>query len=191
MNARAANTLRDTSAAPAVSAWRHARAIALLPFMNTVVIPTAILLSTDEGAALPLAAAIAAALVGAVLLVAGVTLVVHSIRLFVRGAQGTLAPWDPSSALLTDGAYGYLRNPMKAGLFLVLLAEAVLLRSPPLLVWFGVFAAANVVYIRVSEEPALRERFGSAYERYCESVPRWLPHPRSVLARRGRQGASE
>jgi protein-S-isoprenylcysteine O-methyltransferase Ste14 len=64
---------------------------------------------------------------------------------------------------------------MKAGLFLVLFAEAVLLRSPPLFVWFAVFALVNAVYIRISEEPGLRARFGIAYERYCARVPRWVP----------------
>jgi protein-S-isoprenylcysteine O-methyltransferase Ste14 len=70
---------------------------------------------------------------------------------------------------------------MKAGLFLVLLAEAVLLRSPPLLAWFALFVAVNAVYIRVSEEPGLRARFGTAYDEYCARVPRWLP---SVATRR-------
>jgi protein-S-isoprenylcysteine O-methyltransferase Ste14 len=191
MSARAANTLRDPSAARAVSPWRHARAIALLPFVNTVVIPAAILASTDEGADFSGSPAIAALVIGAALLAAGVALVAHSIRLFVRDGQGTLAPWDPTTALVADGAYRHLRNPMKAGLFLVLIAEAILLRSLPLLGWFVTFAVANVVYIRVSEEPALRRRFGAAYERYCENVPRWLPRTAGLLARRGKHGGFE
>jgi protein-S-isoprenylcysteine O-methyltransferase Ste14 len=28
------------------------------------------------------------------------------------------------------------------------------------------------------EEPALRRRFGAAYETYLRHVPRWLPGPR-------------
>jgi protein-S-isoprenylcysteine O-methyltransferase Ste14 len=67
-------------------------------------------------------------------------------------------------------------------LFLVLLAEAVLLRSPPLLGWLAVFAIVNAIYIRVSEEPGLRVRFGTTYDEYCARVPRWLPRvaaPRS------------
>ena len=56
---------------------------------------------------------------------AGLWLVVHSIRLFVRLGSGTLAPWDPTQALVTDGAYRYSRNPMKGGLFLILAGEAL------------------------------------------------------------------
>lgn len=33
---------------------------------------------------------------------------------------------------------------------------------------------ARWVVVRV-EEPELRERFGAAYESYCERVPRWVP----------------
>ena len=191
MSARTANTVRAADAARTVSAWRHVRAIALLPVMNTIVIPTAIVVFTDGLAKLSHGISITALLIGAVLLASGATLVVHAIRLFVRAGCGTLAPWDPAVALLIAGVYRYMRNPMKAGLFLILLAEAVLLRSLPLLAWFAVFAAVNVVYIRVSEEPGLRKRFGAAYERYCESVPRWLPRPHSILPSRDRHGARE
>jgi protein-S-isoprenylcysteine O-methyltransferase Ste14 len=89
--------------------------------------------------------------------------------------QGTLAPWDPTAALVVRGAYRHLRNPMKAGLFLLLSGEAVVFRSLPLLGWFAVFALANVAYIRLFEEPGLRKRFGAAYGHYCARVPRWLP----------------
>ena len=33
---------------------------------------------------------------------------------------------------------------------------------------------AQWVVVRV-EEPELRERFGEAYESYCQRVPRWIP----------------
>lgn len=189
--ADAAQPTRERVAARSVTGWRHARAIALLPFTNTVVIPAAILLWT-RGADLLASTSHAAAIVpGAVLLSAGVALVAHSIRLFVHDGQGTLAPWDPTRELVTRGAYRYLRNPMKAGLFLVLLGEAVLLRSLPLLSWFAAFAAVNVAYIRVIEEPGLRKRFGPAYDHYSAMVPRWLPRLRSVAAAVDGQGGSE
>jgi protein-S-isoprenylcysteine O-methyltransferase Ste14 len=175
-----------------VTAWQHVRAVALLPFVNTVVIPAAILASTGGSGAAdlgrPADAAVLAA--GCALLLAGIALAAHSIRLFVRDGHGTLAPWDPTSALVTQGAYRYLRNPMKVGLFLILLAEAVLLRSLPLLGWFAAFAVANAVYIRVSEEQGLRKRFGLPYERYCARVPRWLPKLRLRRSRDLQRGAA-
>ena len=165
----------ENAAARSVTVWRHVRAIALLPFMNTVVIPAAILLvASRSGFAYHRTAATALALGGAIV-AAGVALAGHSIRQFVRDGRGTLAPWDPTATLVTSGVYRYIRNPMKAGLFLILLGEAAMLGSPPLLAWFAVFVTANVAYIRWSEEPGLRKRFGGAYERYCARVPRWVP----------------
>jgi protein-S-isoprenylcysteine O-methyltransferase Ste14 len=156
-------------------AWRHVRAIALLPFMNTVVIPSILL---ESWPALPLergTAAVAVTAIGLVLVAAGAALVVHSVRLFVRLGRGTLAPWDPTRALVAAGAYRYTRNPMKAGLFLVLAGEALATRSAALAVWLGAFALANMVYIRLHEEPGLERRFGERYREYCARVPRWLP----------------
>jgi protein-S-isoprenylcysteine O-methyltransferase Ste14 len=64
---------------------------------------------------------------------------------------------------------------MKAGLFLILIGESVSLHSTALACWAAIFMLANVVYIRLSEEPGLRARFGSHYSDYCASVPRWWP----------------
>jgi protein-S-isoprenylcysteine O-methyltransferase Ste14 len=161
-----------------ISFGRHVRAIALLPFMNTVVIPAALLAAASDSLAhVELRGALAAAstVAGAALLAAGVALTAHSVALFVRRGRGTLAPWDPARTLLTAGAYRHCRNPLKAGLFTILAAEALLLRSPVLLVWFACFASANALYIRVWEEPDLARRFGESYRAYCAAVPRWWP----------------
>jgi protein-S-isoprenylcysteine O-methyltransferase Ste14 len=164
-----------------VSPARHVRAIALLPFMNTVLIPSVLLalwppsLRTDT-------AGLALLLTGTVLLLCGAALVVHSVRLFVQLGRGTLAPWDPTQELVDRGAYRYSRNPMKGGLFLVLAGEALALQSPALATWLACFALVNVVYIRVHEEPGLTRRFGDRYRNYCARVPRWLPKLRTRTA---------
>jgi len=57
----------------------------------------------------------------------------------------------------------------------VLLGEAVLLGSFPLLLWFGSRSvlAVNAVYLPLVEEPGLSRRFGEDYESYRTHVPRW------------------
>jgi protein-S-isoprenylcysteine O-methyltransferase Ste14 len=166
-----------------VTARDHVRAVLLLPFVNTVVVPGAILASA-HGQAAPdwptNVASAACAAVAAALLLGGAALAAHCILRFARSGNGTLAPWDPPQALVIDGAYGYMRNPMKAGLLLILLGEAMLWRSLPLLAWFVAFALANVIYIRMHEEPGLRRRFGARYRDYCAVVPRWRPRCSSV-----------
>jgi protein-S-isoprenylcysteine O-methyltransferase Ste14 len=164
------------SSAP-VSPWRHVRAVALLPVMNTVIVPSILLLVSPAPADWPIGATVA----GAALVAAGATLVTHCVRLFIRLGAGTLAPWDPTRELVAGGAYRYSRNPMKAGLFLVLAGEALATGSAALTAWFVCFALVNVLYIRVHEEPGLVKRFGASYRAYCERVPRWWPTPRTVI----------
>jgi protein-S-isoprenylcysteine O-methyltransferase Ste14 len=76
------------------------------------------------------------------------------------------------------GPYRHMRNPMIAGVLLVLLAEAAAFRSWPLLGWAAVFLALNTAYFILSEEPGLERRFGDAYRRYKAAVPRWTPRRR-------------
>jgi protein-S-isoprenylcysteine O-methyltransferase Ste14 len=41
--------------------------------------------------------------------------------------------------------------------------------------WAVTFAAMNLVYIPLLEEPMLKERFDGEYEEYCRHVPRLFP----------------
>jgi len=67
---------------------------------------------------------------------------------------------------------------MISGVFLVLLGEAVLAVSLPLLGWSAVFVFVNAVYIPLFEEPGLVMRFGNDYLTYQQNVPRWIPRLR-------------
>jgi len=153
------------------------RAILILPGSVLVVIPAGILLLTRSTALSwelsgPLRPQFWLALP---LMVGGLLLMVGTVTLFARIGQGTPAPWDPPRALVVRGVYRRVRNPMISGVICVLLAEALLLRSPPLLAWAAVFIAANMVYIPNFEEPGLERRFGEPYRLYKAHVPRWLP----------------
>jgi protein-S-isoprenylcysteine O-methyltransferase Ste14 len=156
-----------------MSLGRHALAIGLLPVVVTLVVPAAILLRDR-----PVEVRWALALPGGVLIAAGLALVVWTIALFGTVGKGTLAPWDPTSRLVVRGPYQHVRNPMISGVLGILLGEAVLLGSVPLLVWFGLVLAVNAVYMPLVEEPGLRRRFGEDYETYKANVPRWVPRLR-------------
>jgi protein-S-isoprenylcysteine O-methyltransferase Ste14 len=105
--------------------------------------------------------------------------VAWTVSLLERIGKGTLAPWDPTSRLVVSGPYRYVRNPMISGVLAVILGEAALFGSLPLLVWFGVVFAVNAVYFPLVEEPGLRRRFGEEYDAYRANVPRWLPRLRA------------
>lgn len=173
-----------------VTFFSHVRAVMLLPFMNTVIIPSILLLLFRDAAigSRPLAVESTAAFASSLVMAGGLVLVVRSVGLFFRLGKGTLAPWDPTRVLITEDVYRFSRNPMKAGLFLILIGECILLRSTALAVWTGCFIVANVAYIRWFEEKGLAARFGSAYSDYCRRVPRWFGQaPTRQIAGRSRE----
>ncbi len=92
----------------------------------------------------------------------------------VRG-RGTPAPIDPPKHLVVSGLYRYLRNPMYAGLLLVLLGEAVFFQARVLFGYVAVVFSMFYLFVLLYEEPTLRKQFGQSYERYCRAVPRWIP----------------
>ncbi|MCO5975848.1 methyltransferase family protein [Ideonella oryzae] len=111
----------------------------------------------------------------ALLVLAGLACDLSGLWRFLR-ARTTINPLRPqnSSALVTGGIYRLTRNPMYLGLALLLSAWAVHLQTA----WPWAGPLAFVAYITrfqiLPEERALRARFGSDYQAYCERVRRWL-----------------
>src|SRR5262249_3416075 len=87
----------------------------------------------------------------------------------------TLAPWDPTRKLVAVGPYRYVRNPMISGVFIMLLALALIWGSGVVGVWALLFFAVNHTYFILSEEPGLERRFGDSFRRYKANVARWIP----------------
>jgi protein-S-isoprenylcysteine O-methyltransferase Ste14 len=152
-----------------------------VPVAGAVVVPGVILAGSGWGdvgwglggvpAALPVALGLVAGL-------AGLTLIWRTILLLARLGNGTLAPWDPTTKLVVAGPYRYVRNPMIAGVALVLAGEAAIFGSLPLFVWTGLFCAVNALWFPLVEEPRLAQRFGDDYREYTRNVPRWFPRRR-------------
>ena len=156
---------------------RHLVAIALLPFVVTVVVPWWLISRTrfvppwPEGSALQMAGRIG----GALVLLAGLSLFTWCVLLFARVGQGTLAPWDPTRRLVAVGPYRYMRNPMITGVATILAGEALLAGSRSIALWLALFVVVNHLYFLAVEEPGLARRFGAEYEAYRRHVPRWIP----------------
>ena len=160
-----------------MSAWRHLRAIALLPGTVTILVPALILIGggADVGWGLDGALVALPVLAGLLLIAGGLALWTWTVRLFARIGRGTLAPWDPTRRLVVAGPYRHVRNPMITAVLAVLLGEACLFGSIGLLVWFAAFLAVNHGFFLVVEEPGLERRFGDEYRAYKSNVPRWIP----------------
>ena len=114
-------------------------------------------------------------LLGLLCIGVGAVLLATCIWEFARSGRGTLAPIDPPRELVVRGLYRYVRNPMYLSVTTIVLGEVLLTRSRGLLAYWAIwFAAVNLLVIGY-EEPTLRQKFGASYERYSQTVGRWLP----------------
>jgi protein-S-isoprenylcysteine O-methyltransferase Ste14 len=159
-----------------MSRWRHIRAIVLLPGTVAVLVP-AVILASGEGFDIGWGAA-----VGLPLIAVGLAVWLWTVQLFARIGKGTLAPWDPTRRLVVRGPYRHVRNPMISGVLAVLVGEAAVLGSLPLLAWFLAFFCLNAIYMPLVEERSLERRFGADYLVYKRNVPRWIPRLRPWAA---------
>lgn len=114
-------------------------------------------------------------LIGTGLLLVGTLIYMVCVLEFAARGRGTPAPIDPPRALVISGLYRYVRNPMYLGVLCVVLGWTALTASPALLVYSAILWTAFQLFITLYEEPALRRRFGEAYDRYCRDVRRWIP----------------
>jgi protein-S-isoprenylcysteine O-methyltransferase Ste14 len=104
------------------------------------------------------------AVVGLILAATGMTLVLLSIHVFGQA---------PSDQPVLEGPYRFSRNPQWVGLFLVLLGLAISAKS-----WLMVMIVLLIgltYHIQIlAEEKLCRAQYGDTYERYLQTVPRYL-----------------
>ena len=112
---------------------------------------------------------------GIVLLACGGVLALTCIGLFVVRGRGTPAPFDPPRVFVAVGPYTLVRNPMYVGGWLMLAGLGLWLRSPAIVLFSTLWLAAAHLFVVMYEERTLRKTFDGSYERYVQTVPRWLP----------------
>jgi protein-S-isoprenylcysteine O-methyltransferase Ste14 len=93
-----------------------------------------------------------------------------------RRAKTTVNPMRPetTSSLVSSGVYRISRNPMYAGLLIVLVAWAVFLSSAWALLGPLLFMLYMNRFQIAPEERVLSEIFGARYADYKAGVRRWL-----------------
>lgn len=110
---------------------------------------------------------------GRILCGAAIGVVLYCNVLFKR-AGTNIAPWKPSSALLTTGIYSFTRNPIYLS-FVLLCAGIGLLRANAwLLLAAPGLAIALQKLVIAREEAYLEGKFGEEYRRYKSMVRRWI-----------------
>src|SRR5829696_6073793 len=117
-------------------------------------------------------------LAGAVLVAAGVIVLVAAFVRFVGEGAGTPAPAAPTEHLVVGGLYRHVRNPMYVAVAATIIGQAALLGRPALLLYALAFMAIVAAFVHGYEEPVLSERFGADYEAYRRNVRAWWPRLR-------------
>ena len=110
---------------------------------------------------------------GAVILLVGLTIASSAIRTFRRHRTTTL-PTRPAAALVRDGPFRFTRNPMYLSLGISYAGLALMMDSLwGLLLLIPVVLAVNF-YVIVREEKYLTREFGDEYRSYMAKVRRWV-----------------
>ena len=115
---------------------------------------------------------------GAVLIAAGLAVLVQAFVRFVVEGIGTPAPVAPTEHLVVGGLYRHVRNPMYMAVTAIIVGQALVLGRPALLLYAAAFVAVTAAFARWFEEPDLRQRFGAEYDAYRRAVPGWWPRRR-------------
>jgi protein-S-isoprenylcysteine O-methyltransferase Ste14 len=115
------------------------------------------------------------------LIVVGAAGLLWCIWGFFSEGRGTLAPVDPPRHLVVRGLYRYVRNPMYVSVMTILIGEAIFFMSTNVLIEAVVFLTLAHLFVVFYEEPILRRKFGESYEKYSQTVGRWVPRFRSSV----------
>ena len=110
---------------------------------------------------------------GAILVVAAIALLWHSVALF-RAAGTPVPARKPTTAIVRTGPYRFSRNPIYLAYSLFQLGIAIWMNSLWLLATLAVAIALMHFIVIRREEEYLERRFGLEYLRYKASVRRWV-----------------
>ena len=115
-----------------------------------------------------------AGLVGAALAVAGgVVTVVAQVQM---GASWRIGVQEGErTALVTDGLFAHVRNPIFTGMVAVAAGTALLVPNLPALLGAALAVVTIGVQVRLVEEPNLRRVHGADYLRWASRTGRFLP----------------
>lgn len=122
----------------------------------------------------PIPSVVLAAL-GGLVMALGAVLLVECFTRFALQGLGTPAPVAPPQRLVVSGAYRHVRNPMYVAVVSLILGQAALFASSPLLAYGAVVWAAFHAFVLAYEEPTLRRQFPQDYAAFVDAVPRWVP----------------
>jgi protein-S-isoprenylcysteine O-methyltransferase Ste14 len=113
--------------------------------------------------------------IGAMLLIAGLVILIECFARFALRGRGTPAPIAAPTNLVVSGLYAHVRNPMYVAIELIIFGQAMLFASAALIAYGVAIFFAFLMFVLYYEEPRLRHEFPEDYPAYAAEVPRWIP----------------
>jgi protein-S-isoprenylcysteine O-methyltransferase Ste14 len=113
--------------------------------------------------------------VGAVLIAAGLPVLLESFWRFATKGLGTPAPVMPTRNLVVSGLYRYVRNPMYVAVSSLVAGQGLLFGSARVLGYAVLVWIAFHLFVLLYEEPTLAASFPKEYAEFRRNVPRWIP----------------
>jgi protein-S-isoprenylcysteine O-methyltransferase Ste14 len=109
----------------------------------------------------------------ACLIIPAMVLIIGALSGF-RAARTAARPWEPTTAIVSDGVYRFTRNPMY--LAMAMLYASIALAADSVIALIALIPALIVMEIGVirREERYLESKFGEDYLRYKAAVRRWI-----------------
>jgi len=153
--------------------WQIFEVVVGVPFLAGVGLQVAVPVSLPRVLPAPVIV-----LAGAVLVVAGLALVILTRRELARHGQPT-DPGLPTRKLVTSGVFSMSRNPLYLGGVCLLAGIALVLNLPWSLALLLPAVVACHYLLIAPEERYLAARFGAEYTQYAASVRRWLGRVRT------------
>jgi drug/metabolite transporter (DMT)-like permease len=150
---------------------RYARVLVPPPLLFLIALGLGLWLSARWPVAPPPSAAVRA--LGAAALLAAGTLGVSGVRAF-RRTRTPFVPYLETTALITDGAFRFTRNPLYLSAAGALAGIALWVSSVWLLALLPALILALTRLVVLPEERYLEERFGESYRAYRARVRRWI-----------------
>lgn len=109
--------------------------------------------------------------------IATIALSVVLVLAAVAGLRRANTAFDvrkPTTGIVMTGAFALTRNPVYLSMMLLYVGIALLINSPWMLLMSIPTGSALCLAVIRPEERYLAAKFGDAYQRYIESVPRWF-----------------
>ena len=123
----------------------------------------------------PLVGFVGFRVLGALLMAAGLPVLLDSFARFALKGLGTPAPIAPPERLVVTGLYRHVRNPIYVALTSLIVGQALFFGDVRLFEYGLGLWAFFYIWVLALEEPELRARFGAEYRDFCAHVRRWIP----------------